>query len=182
MHMKSYYHYNWNIKVLLMFFLLTAPLLCVAQGYVHKGSFTGTGEDLYIVNTNPGESISDVGLKLLHRTKSGYKAWAMFSKASESNLRFSFGDWDDFEGTEKHTGDSRMMLHRTRGLLTLNPDGYGLTPSFLAKPSTHGYYVKAGRDNAFFGLRKRTKDEYSSYDAVVYWGNNSDDNLYKFRF
>ena len=53
----------------------------------------------------------------------------------------------------------------------------GGVPSWFDEEYTHGIKVHSGSDNAFFGLRNRSSGNSNSYDTVIYFGDDTDDDL-----
>ncbi|HAA12242.1 MAG TPA: hypothetical protein DCE41_11295 [Cytophagales bacterium] len=69
-------------------------------------------------------------------------------------------------------GDARIQSKITSGIFT------GGHPAWINGAATRGLLVSSGTDNAFFGVKQRTgTTDNNSLNAVVYFGDDIDDNL-----
>ena len=144
-----------------------------------------------------GIEVRDTGaspdwIALANRQRIGMVPYAMWSGES-SNLHVAgAADVDgtlnvDGAVTADNIGSSDSTTNFTNGVnvagdarvngLVVNSASGGAVPTWLDEANTHGMRIHAGSDNTFFGIRQRTAGNDNAYDSVVYFGDDTDDDL-----
>lgn len=156
--------------------LFLLSLLCFIESHAQhvNGGSQGFNNDIIIVNAD--ESNHDAAIRLQSKKNGQHLHWMMYNKLNTGLLDFSC--WAGNNVDEKAIG-ARIMSLNSNGLITMNPTASGGVPDWLPQNTTQGLFIKAkgGTDNAFFGMRNRNGNDGNSYNAVINWGDDVDDDL-----